>query len=191
MHLRCPRTARIFRAARRWTLRKSKFVIAALLGASAALVMGAAQARDLDVQWSVTIGTPVYRQPVPVYTAPPPVYSVPAPVYRAPVVVLRRPVVPIVHYRRPTAWDRDGDGIPNRYDRIYNPAWDRDGDGIPNRHDRLYNPVWDRDGDGIPNHRDARYNPRYNPRWDRDGDGVPNRHDRHDRGRDGYAGRQF
>lgn len=26
--------------------------------------------------------------------------------------------------------DRDGDGIPNRYDR------DRDGDGVPNRHDR-------------------------------------------------------
>ena len=35
---------------------------------------------------------------------------------------------------RPVAWhpgDRDGDGIPNRYDR------DRDGDGVPNRYDRL------------------------------------------------------
>lgn len=27
-------------------------------------------------------------------------------------------------------WDRDGDGVPNRYDR------DRDGDGVPNRFDR-------------------------------------------------------
>lgn len=27
-------------------------------------------------------------------------------------------------------WDRDGDGIPNRYDH------DRDGDGVPNRYDR-------------------------------------------------------
>jgi len=156
-------------------LSKSKFVIPALLAASAALGMSAAQARDLDVQWSVTIGTPVYRQPVPVYTAPPPVYTVPAPVYRAPVVVFRPTFVPIVHYRRPTAWDRDGDGIPNR-------------------HDRLYNPVWDRDGDGIPNHRDARYN----PPWDRDGDGVPNRYDRHDGGRndhdrrhDGRDGRRY
>jgi hypothetical protein len=33
---------------------------------------------------------------------------------------------------------------------VYNPRWDRDGDGIPNRYDRLYNPAWDRDGDGIP-----------------------------------------
>ena len=39
----------------------------------------------------------------------------------------------------PTRWDRDGDGIPNRYDRVYNPRWDRDGDGIPNRYDRYDN----------------------------------------------------
>jgi hypothetical protein len=39
-------------------------------------------------------------------------------------------------YREPTRWDRDGDGIPNRYDRVYNPRWDRDGDGVPNRYDR-------------------------------------------------------
>ncbi|MDB5873801.1 MAG: hypothetical protein JWQ07_3243 [Ramlibacter sp.] len=30
----------------------------------------------------------------------------------------------------PTRYDRDGDGIPDRYDR------DRDGDGVPNRFDR-------------------------------------------------------
>ena len=33
-------------------------------------------------------------------------------------------------HMQPGGWDRDGDGIPNRYDR------DRDGDGVPNRHDR-------------------------------------------------------
>ena len=33
-------------------------------------------------------------------------------------------------YLQPGGWDRDGDGIPNRYDK------DRDGDGVPNRYDR-------------------------------------------------------
>ena len=114
----------------------------ALVGGLAAA--GAAQARD-DVQWSVTIGSneplyaPVYTAPV--YTAPAypaPVYNAPVtPVYRAPQPVYREPVVvPQYHYRHPTRWDRDGDGIPNRYDRVYNPVWDRDGDGIPNRYDR-------------------------------------------------------
>ena len=32
--------------------------------------------------------------------------------------------------------DSDQDGIPNRYDRHYNPRWDRDADGVPNRYDR-------------------------------------------------------
>lgn len=40
----------------------------------------------------------------------------------------------------PAGWhpgDRDGDGVPNRYDR------DRDGDGVPNRFDRAPdNPRW-------------------------------------------------
>lgn len=57
------------------------------------------------------------------------------------------------HWRR---GDRDGDGIPNRFDR------DRDGDGIPNRLEGK-----DRDHDGVPNRVDR----------DRDGDGVPNRRD--------------
>jgi hypothetical protein len=48
-------------------------------------------------------------------------------------------------------WDRDGDGVPNRYDR------DRDGDGVSNRNDR------DRDGDGVSNRRDSNPdNPRRN-----------------------------
>ena len=46
-------------------------------------------------------------------------------------------------------WDRDRDGIPNRYDR------DRDNDGVPNQYDR------DRDGDGVPNRYDRNPN---NPR---------------------------
>jgi hypothetical protein len=40
------------------------------------------------------------------------------------------PRYPAQYDRRPTRWDRDGDGIANRYDR------DRDGDGVPNRFDR-------------------------------------------------------
>ncbi len=56
--------------------------------------------------------------------------------YHAPVPVIYAPA------HRAGYGDRDGDGIPNRYDRVYNPRWDRDGDGIPNwrdhndRHDR-------------------------------------------------------
>jgi hypothetical protein len=51
--------------------------------------------------------------------------------------------------------DRDGDGIPNRYDRDRRPDADRD--GVPNGRDR------DRDGDGVPNRHDDRPdNPRRN-----------------------------
>ncbi len=114
----------------------------ATLATAATLAVGTAQAREADVKWSVTIGTPVYAQPVPVYTRPTPVYVQPAPVY-------------LPHsYRQPTRWDRDGDGIANRYDRLYNPVWDRDGDGIPNQRDRFDTRRNDRDGDGIPNRLD-------------------------------------
>jgi hypothetical protein len=128
---------------------KSKLFVAAALALTGALGVGAAQARDADVQWSVTIGTPIYSQPMPVYHRP--VYTRPAPVYVQP--------APVYHhggygYREPTRWDRDGDGIPNRRDGLYNPRWDRDGDGIPNRHDRYSNTRHDRDGDGIPNRYD-------------------------------------
>ena len=77
------------------------------------------------------------------------------------------------HYNR--SWDRDHDGIPNRYDRVYNPRGDSDRDGIPNHRDRVYDPRGDRDRDGIPNWRDRNDNSRWNqrpnpgvqPRWDR------------------------
>jgi hypothetical protein len=142
----------------------SKFVVPAAVVLLCAMGAGAAQARDVDVQWSVTIGTPGTTRTVPVYSAPVPEYGYPVPVYRQPPPVYRY-VVPVYghnrYYRVPTAWDRDGDGIPNRYDRVYNPVWDRDGDGIPDRRDARYNPPWDRDGDGIPNRhdRDGGYRP--------------------------------
>ncbi len=51
--------------------------------------------------------------------------------------------------------DRDGDGIPNRYDR--DRRNDSDRDGVPNGRDR------DRDNDGVPNRHDERPdNPRRN-----------------------------
>jgi hypothetical protein len=69
---------------------------------------------------------------------------------------------------RPAAWsrgghDRDGDGIPDRFERPR--GGDRDHDGVPDRFER---PHGDRDRDGVPNRYDH----------DRDGDGVPNRNDR-------------
>ena len=100
-----------------------KTMVVAVLALGAALAGGLAQAHGNDrVQWSVAVGGPVAVT----------LASVPAPVYltRAPVVVVPR------HYTHPTRWDVDGDGIPNRVDRLYNPRWDRDGDGIPNRYDR-------------------------------------------------------
>ncbi len=141
-----------------------KFVAATTLLAGA-LAAGTAHAGP-DVQWQVTLETPKIRLPGHVVLPLPPI-----PVPRAVVVAPQRdardhgrgyePSHGNAH-SDPRRWDADRDGIPNRYDRVYNPRWDRDGDGIPNRHDRGYN-----------------------PRWDRDGDGVPNRHDRHDDRRDG------
>lgn len=134
---------------------KSKRFIAgaSALALAGLLATGAARAGHADVQWSVTVGSPVgvpvYAQPGRVAVYPAPVYVQPAPFHGRPYPVYREehrsPYGPHRHYREPTRWDRDGDGIPNRWDRIYNPRWDVDGDGIPNRHDR------DRDGDGIPN----------------------------------------
>jgi len=50
------------------------------------------------------------------------------------------------HRERYARWDRDRDGIPNRFDR------DKDNDGVPNRFDR------DKDDDGVPNRFDSRPN---------------------------------
>ena len=106
--------------------------------AGVGLLGAAASAHATPLQWSISVGVPfaaypapvvvqpapVYMQPPPVYVQPAPVYVQPAPVYvpRAPVVV--RPAPPPVwsgyrsaYYQQPTRWDRDGDGIPNRYER--------------------------------------------------------------------------
>lgn len=94
---------------------------------SVLLVAGAAfaavePAQAAPLQWSVTIGAPWA------------VYSPPLSLQHAPVVVV--PAYRPGAYQRPTHWDHDGDRIPNRHDRLYNPRWDVDGDGVPNRRDR-------------------------------------------------------
>ena len=94
-------------------------LITAALAVGGGVTGGVANARGTDeTQWSVTIGSPIVS---PAYGSG---HGRPAPIHEG------------RHYQQPTRWDRDGDGIPNRYDRVYNPRWDRDGDGVPNRYDR-------------------------------------------------------
>ena len=141
------------------TVRALAIVAVALAGAVGTTF---ADAHDRsDVHFSVAIGQPAFGWAQPVHD-----------------VRVVRPVA---------GFDRDHDGIPNRFDRVYNPRWDRDGDGVPNRYDRLYTPAWDRDGDGIPN----RYDRVDNLRHDRDRDGIPDRFDRRDDRRypHAYSGR--
>lgn len=147
----------------------SRKLIVGALAMAGVLSVGLAQARDHnDVQWSVSIGAPIgvplYTQPYPVYAQPYPAYRQPYPAYSQPYPVYAPRHYPQRQYQQPTRWHRDGDGIPNRHDRVYNPSWDRDGDGVPNRYDR-------------DNRRDQARN-------DRDGDGIPNWQDRND----GYRG---
>ena len=102
---------------------------------------GTAQAHGAELQWSVTIGTPL---PAPRVVVP----AGPAPVYLQPVwvgVPAARVYLPR-GYRQVSRWDHDGDGIPNRRDRYHHPRWDRDGDGVPNHRDR--HPAQGRRGDG-------------------------------------------
>lgn len=149
----------------------TRLAAAAALTLAGALVAGTAQARDADVQWSITIGGPVYPQPAPVYGVPAPVYGVPAPVYGHPVPVYGQPVPvyrqPVPVYRQPVpvvvlpapVWVPGGAGHHHQRRVDYRPPtrWDIDGDGIPNRADRVYNPHWDSDGNGIADHRDRGY----------------------------------
>ena len=114
------------------TVGKRRLILTAAVALAGVFGSGAALARS-DVQWSVTIGAPFYGPPVRVYE-PAPVYY-PAPVYR-PAPVYAQPAPVYRPYPSHSQWDRDGDGIPNRHDRVYNPRWDRDGDGVPNRYDR-------------------------------------------------------
>ena len=121
-------------------MNKTRLLATAALALTGVLGVGAAQA-NADVSWSVTIGSHGPLLPAPVLVRPAPVVVAPVPVWRPAPVVVPAPVYSQYDhrhhgYREPTRWDRDGDGIPNRYDRVYNPSWDRDGDGVPNRYDR-------------------------------------------------------
>ena len=116
--------------------KKLAIVSVALAGVLAAASVEA-RGRD-DVQFSVTIGSPAWVvQPVPVYRP-----GFVAPAYGHGYATTRARTAS----RR--AGTVDGDGIPNRYDRVYNPRWDRDGDGVPNRYDRYDNSRPGRDGRG-------------------------------------------
>ena len=121
---------------------KSRSFVAGAFALAGVFASGVALAHQgANVQWSVTVGTPVgipvYTQPAAVYTYPVRTIVQPAPVYAQsyPYHPFNRWDHQPRHYQEPTRWDRDGDGIPNRRDRLYNPRWDVDGDGIPNRHD--------------------------------------------------------
>ncbi len=116
-----------------------KTLAATALLATGALGSGLAQARG-DVRWSVSIGVPagVYVEPAPVLYAPRPVYVQPVPVYDYGYGRDRRYA---------TRWDRDADGIPDRYERPRgHHHWerDRDRDGVPNRYDRRPDDPWRR-----------------------------------------------
>jgi hypothetical protein len=142
----------------------------AFIGAAVSTAAHAhSHARGADAQWSVTIGAPVITLPAPRIMLPVP----------APVVVVPQPRVvyttehprsyPVYGpggYREPRRWDVDGDGIPNRHDRIYNPVWDRNGNGVPDRREYRHGPHGDRDRDGIPNRHDRRDDRWDDHRWD-------------------------
>ncbi len=109
-------------------MRMNPFALTAALLLVSTLGAGTAHAGG-SVQWQVNIETPGIRWPVHVVVPPP------APLPR----VVVAPAYPGRNDRAPRYRDDDADGIPNRYDRVYNPRWDRDGDGIPNRHDAYPN----------------------------------------------------
>ena len=93
-----------------------KLALAAVaIAATVAAASVEARGRD-DVQLSVTIGGPAWSAPsAPAYRAHGPAFVAPRydghPAYRS----------------APTRWDRDGDGIPNRYDRHDNRHYRSDG----------------------------------------------------------------
>ena len=139
----------------------SKLVGVSLV-ATGALGAGVAQART-DVQWSVQVGGPigvaVGSQPYVTYARP-----VAVPVYVQPgyvqpgygQAVYGQPVYVQAPYAQPVY------GWRGRYDRVYyNPRWDRDGDGIPNRYDRH-----DNRRDFGRDRRDDRREDRRDDRWD-------------------------
>jgi hypothetical protein len=106
---------------------KNYLGMAAAVMAGVTLVLAASPAlARTDVDINIGIPGVVYAQPQPVYVQPQPVYVQPRPVYvqPRPVYVQPRPVYVERHHHR--EWreqaayarrDRDGDGVPNRFDR--------------------------------------------------------------------------
>ena len=86
-------------------------VISAVIALTGTLGAGAASARSAEVQWSITVGSPVQVRHAPVHVRVAPVH-----VRHRPVHHVHRSGHAPRHVHR-TDWDRDGDGIPNRYDR--------------------------------------------------------------------------
>lgn len=114
----------------------NRHLATALIAAAGALSAGAAAAHP-DVRWAVSVNA----APVAVKVASDRGYGVALP-------VVNRYGYPV--YREPTRWDRDADGIPDRYEyhprhhRHFRDRWerceerapDRDRDGVPDRYDR-------------------------------------------------------
>jgi hypothetical protein len=127
---------------------------------TAVLAAGIAHAGP-HVQWQIAVETPVIRLPGHV--------SLPLPPILVPRAVVTTPYRDERHGGAPSRWDADGDGVPNRADRVYNPRWDRDGDGIPNRYDA-------RPNDPRPGRGGHRYADRHHDAY--------TGHDRHEQRRD-------
>lgn len=112
-----------------------------VLGVAALAGAGAAQARD-DVFWSIGVASPgvqlgvsnarpVYVQPAPVYVQPAPVVAYPAPVVvRPPIYSYTQVSPPVVvgyyppppprrHHFHHRGWDRNHNGVPDRYEYRY------------------------------------------------------------------------
>lgn len=141
------------------------FAVPAALLLTGALAVGSAQAGP-NVHWQVTVETPTVRLPGNVVLPLPPIL--------VPRAVTVEPRYEDRGYREPRRWDADGDGLPNRYDRTYNPRWDRDGDGVPNRYDAYPNDP--RNGRGWHGHDG----------WRRDRPYRDDRQDDHRHWRDGH-----
>ncbi len=144
-----------------------KFAITATVLLTGALAAGVVHAGP-NVQWQVTVETPTIRLPGHVVIPLPPIL--------VPRAVVVAPPYDERGYREPRRWDIDGDGIPNRQDRSYNPRWDRDGDGIPKRRDA--HPNDPRSGRGWCGHHDGWHRNDRNDRYDDRRDWREDRHRR-------------
>jgi hypothetical protein len=141
----------------------AKTIAAAAVAFGAVAATSAAHAGS-EVVFSIGFNTPAYVHPAPVYVQPQPVYVQPQPVYVQPRPVYVQPRPVYVQPAAPVYY-----GYDNRHVERRGPWGDRDGDGIPNRYDpdsRWYEPQqrhqrWiDSDRDGVPDYRDHRpHNP--------------------------------